>query len=123
MSMRKLDRTEIQLLVDNQHVTVRLSRAGRSSWIPEYEGPATLYVQHHHGVAVVLTTREIEWAEADPRHDVEPDGSIIVEDYQMEVYEPTEVPGDAVQEQSLLQPSRKGDTHKNALDHPHQDQR
>lgn len=84
--MRQLNRTEIQALENGQQVHVRLSRAGRDQWEPEYEGRVTLYVQRFNGTAVTITPREYGWAEADPRRDIEADGSVIVEDYMMEIF-------------------------------------
>jgi hypothetical protein len=87
--MNKLNRQQVLQLEDGAQVHVKLTRLYWPQPVVTYEGPAHLYVQNHNGVAVVLTVRDpLVWAEADPRCDVDSDGSVIVEDYKLEIFGP-----------------------------------
>jgi len=88
VSKRRLSPDEIKALQDGQQVWVRLTRLFWPKPVAQYEGPDTLYVQRYRGEIVTMTTREHGWAEYDPRHSFEHDGSLVSEDWQMEVFEP-----------------------------------
>ncbi len=50
--------------------------------------PTRLYVQHHAGQAVSVSTMDYDWADADPRQDAFLQGDVltfVVEDYRLDV--------------------------------------
>jgi len=94
MPLRKMTKTEVLSLPEGRELGpyhVKLSRL----WEPEpkimYEGLSDLYVQRapaHKKLPerlACITTQNYTWAEGGAE-DVEEDGSIVVEDYEMEIF-------------------------------------
>lgn len=91
--MTKFTKEEVLNLQENDNTVYRIILT-RLTWpIPTlvFNGPAQLYIQRapkQQGLPerlATITTKEIVWAEGS-WNDVLDDGSIVVEDYQMEIF-------------------------------------
>lgn len=82
---------KLEELQDGQTVQARLGRAGRTR--VEWEGgfePHTLYVQRHKGKVIIVTLRDVSWAEGSPRdlcfdEGNEEGGTFVVEDWYLQI--------------------------------------